>query len=123
MKIAGFDRQVNQYKNRHLTKLNEQASNLSIGQKQQLEIARALLNNPSVLILDEATSCLDVYNQKIIEQNLRHNGCTTILASHRLSTIRECDNIILLKNKQIIAQGTHEELCASQTYYRELMDL
>ncbi len=104
------------------TVLNEEASNISQGQKQLLTIARAILADPSILILDEATSSVDtrteVYIQKAMNELME--GRTSFVIAHRLSTIRDADLILVMNKGSIIEQGTHEELLAAGGFYADL---
>lgn len=123
IKIANIETFVNGLALGFKTKIGASGSGISGGQKQRILIARAVYKNPQYIFFDEATSALDSENEKIIHDNLQtfFKGKTVLIIAHRLSTVKNADQIIVLKSGKIVEQGTHVELVANQSYYFNLI--
>ncbi len=123
-RIAHCEEFVEGFENGYDTVVGERGIRLSGGQRQRIGIARAILADPRILILDEATSSLDSESEAMIQDGLRRlrHGRTTFVIAHRLSTIRSADQILVLENGEIIERGTHQELLAAGGRYRQLHD-
>jgi subfamily B ATP-binding cassette protein MsbA len=123
-RIAHCDEFISQFPQGYDTVVGERGIKLSGGQRQRVSIARAILSNPRILILDEATSSLDSESEQMIQDGLRQlrSGRTTFVIAHRLSTIRSADQILVIEDGQVVERGTHTELLALGGRYRQLYD-
>jgi ABC-type bacteriocin/lantibiotic exporter with double-glycine peptidase domain len=101
--------------------MSENGKNFSGGQRQRIEIATALAKDPTILVLDEATSALDPTTEEQVMKHINNMGITQVMVAHRLSTIRDCDQIYVMENGQIQQHGTHNELMQQQGLYSKLM--
>ena len=122
--LAGINNFIDSLKNGYETIVGENGIKLSGGQKQRISIARAFLKNAPIILLDEATSSLDSVSEEKIKQALEDltKNRTTLIISHKLSTIMTCDKIYVIKNGEIVADGTHLELIKNSIYYKNLYD-
>ena len=121
-KIAGIHKEILKFKDQYNTMLGERGVNLSGGQKQRVCIARALVKKPKILILDDCLSALDTETEEKIIKSLNDyiKDTTTIISSHRISSIQNLDMIIVLNDGKIIQKGSHEELINENGYYKQL---
>ncbi|WP_245829995.1 type I secretion system permease/ATPase [Thalassospira alkalitolerans] len=124
-KLAGAHEFILSLSDGYDTKIGERGSNLSGGQRQRIAIARALVNNPRILIFDEATSALDYESEKIIQENMRRicKGRTVLIIAHRLAAVRDAHRIITVEDGQVIEDGTHDDLVRKGGRYAKLYQL
>ncbi len=124
-KVAQLHEFIESLPDGYETQIGERGSTLSGGQRQRMSIARAVLLDPPVLILDDSTSSVDAQTEDLIRQAMESvmEGRTTFVIAHRLSTVHRADSIVVLKNGRIVERGTHQELLASDGLYREIYDL
>ena len=124
-KMSDVDDNIVAFANGYQTVLGERGVTVSGGQKQRISIARALMKDAAILILDDSVSAVDVQTERAILSNLRsiRKGKTTILIAHRISTIEQMDKIIFLDEGRVAAVGTHEELCRTCPDYKTMVDL
>lgn len=123
-RLARCEEFINGFEKGYDTVIGERGIKLSGGQRQRLAIARAILADPRILILDEATSSLDSENEALIQQGLRElkKGRTSFVIAHRLSTIRSADLILVMEHGEVVERGTHQELLVHDGRYKELYD-
>ncbi len=121
-KMANADHFIRRLPEGYQTELTERGQNLSQGQQQLLVIARAILADPTILILDEATSSVDTRTEMHIQEALLRlmEGRTSFVIAHRLSTIRDADRILVVRDGEIVERGNHQELLAQRGFYYEL---
>jgi subfamily B ATP-binding cassette protein MsbA len=124
-KVANAHDFIRQKEQGYDTNIGDRGSKLSGGERQRLTIARAVVKNPPILILDEATSSLDTESERLVQDainNMMQNR-TSIVIAHRLSTIRHADEIIVLQKGKIVERGTHEQLISQNGFYRKLVEM
>jgi subfamily B ATP-binding cassette protein MsbA len=123
--IANAHNFIMQKEQAYDTNIGDRGSKLSGGERQRLTIARAVLKNPPILILDEATSSLDTESERLVQDaiNKMMEHRTSIVIAHRLSTIRHADEIVVLQKGRIVERGTHDELIAKQGFYNKLVEM
>ena len=124
-KVANADHFIRQKPDGYHTNIGERGNKLSGGEKQRITIARAVLKNPPILILDEATSSLDTESEKLVQDAINNlmNNRTSIVIAHRLSTIRNADEIIVMQKGRIVERGTHMSLMTNGGFYKKLVSM
>ncbi len=124
-KVANAHHFIMQKENGYETNIGDRGSKLSGGERQRLTIARAVLKNPPILILDEATSSLDTESERLVQDAINNlmNNRTSLVIAHRLSTIRHADEIIVLQKGEIVERGTHDSLISQNGFYKRLVDM
>ena len=124
-KLANCDSFVSNLHNGYMTTIGENGKLLSGGEKQRISIARAIIKDAPIVLLDEVTSALDIQNENLIQKAVSHitRNKTVIVIAHKLNTIKDCDNILVFDKGKIVEQGTHEELLKRNGYYKKLYDM
>ena len=123
--VANAHQFIMQKDENYQTNIGDRGNKLSGGEKQRLTIARAVLKNPPILILDEATSSLDTESERLVQDaiNKMMQNRTSIVIAHRLSTVRHADEIIVLQKGKIVERGTHDELIQKEGFYKRLVNM
>jgi len=124
-RIANAHNFIMESENGYQTNIGDRGTKLSGGQRQRICIARAILNNPPIMLLDEATSALDTESEKLVQDALNNlmKNRTSLIIAHRLSTIQNADMIAVLENGRIVEQGNHQQLLSNNGVYRKLIDM
>jgi subfamily B ATP-binding cassette protein MsbA len=124
-RIANAANFIDTKENGYDTNIGDRGLKLSGGERQRMTIARAVLKNPPILILDEATSSLDTESERLVQDAINNlmNNRTSIVIAHRLSTIRHADEIIVLQKGEIVERGTHDSLINQNGFYKRLVDM
>ena len=123
VEMANIKDFINSLPLNYSTKIGMEGNGISQGQRQRILIARAIYKNPEFILFDEATNALDANNERIIMDNLQkfYQGKTVVISAHRLSTVKNADNIVVLDHGKIVEQGTHQQLVDNKGYYFNLV--